>query len=97
MKEHGSSIKCTVKENLLGLTEDVMKEIIMRINKHGYGVFTWPDGRVYKGSWLNGKQHGQGEYKNQKGKIKKGMWSEGQRIKWFIDNNLETTEQILTK
>ena len=24
--------------------------------KHGYGEFEWPDGRKYKGQWLNGKQ-----------------------------------------
>ena len=24
--------------------------------KEGYGVFYWPDGRIYKGYWKNGKQ-----------------------------------------
>ena len=23
--------------------------------KHGYGIYTWPDGRVYKGYWKDGK------------------------------------------
>ena len=30
--------------------------------KDGYGVFTWPDGRQYKGGWKNGKQHGAEKY-----------------------------------
>ena len=24
----------------------------------GYGIFTWPDGRTYKGGWMNNKMHG---------------------------------------
>ncbi len=35
----------------------------MNDKKEGYGVFTFKDGRVYKGQWLNGKQHGRGTYK----------------------------------
>ena len=83
MMVDGNSTKCMERVNLHGLMEDAMKEITLMINKHGYGVFTWPDGREYKGSWLNGKQHGEGAYKNQNGKIKKGMWNEGQRLNWF--------------
>ena len=30
--------------------------------KDGYGVCTWPDGRVYKGNWSKGKPSGKGEY-----------------------------------
>ena len=30
--------------------------------KCGYGIYTWPDGRIYKGYWLDGKQHGLGQY-----------------------------------
>lgn len=30
--------------------------------KHGYGIFYWGDGRIYKGMWKDGKQHGEGEY-----------------------------------
>jgi hypothetical protein len=35
--------------------------------KNGYGEFVWPDGRSYKGDWLNGKQHGKGMYKTSQG------------------------------
>lgn len=38
------------------------------IRKHGYGVFTWTDGRQYKGYWINGMQHGLGTYIGTKGK-----------------------------
>ena len=30
--------------------------------KQGFGVFTWPDGRMYEGEWFDGKQHGKGTY-----------------------------------
>ena len=29
--------------------------------KEGYGKYSWPDGRIYKGYWKDGKQHGLGE------------------------------------
>ena len=30
--------------------------------EHGYGVKTWTNGVVYKGTWVNGKENGQGEW-----------------------------------
>jgi len=32
----------------------------MNDKKHGYGVYTWADGRKYEGEWVAGKQHGRG-------------------------------------
>ena len=29
---------------------------------NGIGIFTWPDGRTYNGSYSNGKKHGFGTY-----------------------------------
>ena len=37
-----------------------------------YGVFTWPDGRKYKGNWENGKQHRLGVYSTSKGEERCG-------------------------
>jgi hypothetical protein len=31
-------------------------------NSHGKGVYTWADGRTYKGEWKNNKMDGQGEF-----------------------------------
>lgn len=45
--------------------------------KHGYGVYTWADGRRYEGNWSNGKQHGEGKYILPNGTIKIGIWQEG--------------------
>jgi hypothetical protein len=28
----------------------------------GFGVYTWADGRFYKGEWLNNNMHGKGIY-----------------------------------
>ena len=28
--------------------------------KHGYGIYYWTDGDVYKGHWVKGKRHGEG-------------------------------------
>jgi len=49
--------------------------------KCGYGVFTWPDGKVYKGFWLGGKQHGIGMY-TKDGQEKCGIWLNGKRLEW---------------
>ena len=27
-------------------------------NKHGFGIYTWADGKQYIGEWYEGKQHG---------------------------------------
>ena len=35
--------------------------------KHGYGIYYWTDGDVYKGYWMKGKRHGEGV------KIKNGV------------------------
>ena len=29
----------------------------------GKGKYTWPDGRVYEGDYLNDKRHGNGQFK----------------------------------
>jgi hypothetical protein len=51
--------------------------------KEGFGVFTWADGRIYKGNWINGKQSGTGKYIRPNGEIKMGIWKNGNRIKWI--------------
>ena len=30
--------------------------------KHGYGVYEWADGRVYKGKWTENKMHKEGTF-----------------------------------
>jgi len=53
-------------------------------NKHGYGIFTWFDGRRYAGYWAKGRQHGLGIYsKPSDNKIKYGLWEDGKIVKWF--------------
>ena len=48
--------------------------------KHGWGVFTWADGRKYEGFWAEGKQHGEGALMY-KGKCKNGIWINGKLAK----------------
>lgn len=50
--------------------------------KHGYGVYTWADGRQYAGNWKNGKQHGEGVYRLANGTEKNGLWEDGKRTRW---------------
>ena len=45
----------------------------------GEGVFTWPDGRVYKGHYYNDKKNGYGEFTWPNGKIYKGFWKNGKQ------------------
>ena len=40
----------------------------------GSGVFTWKDGRVYKGEFKNDKKHGQGYIKYPDGRKYKGEY-----------------------
>jgi len=54
-KETGYVIKCMAEETLVGLMEDSTQVIILMIKKQGHGIFTWPDGRQYNGTWMNGK------------------------------------------
>ena len=46
--------------------------------KEGEGIFTWPDGKVYKGGWQEGKQHGCGEVIFD-GVSTKSVWKHGVR------------------
>ena len=59
--------------------------------KHGYGEFSWTDGRMYKGGWKDGKQHGEGVEITKDGEEKKGEWIDGEWIRWidaeYLDKN----------
>ena len=44
---------------------------------HGQGIFTWSDGRIYKGEFQNNKKHGKGVYTYPDGKYYDGMWENG--------------------
>jgi hypothetical protein len=54
--------------------------------KHGYGIYTWTDGRRYEGYWAYGKQNGEGVYYHPNGNVKKGLWEDGKRMKWLDDD-----------
>jgi hypothetical protein len=43
----------------------------------GKGVFTWPDGRKYIGSYLNDVKHGPGEFFWSDGRKFIGVWENG--------------------
>ena len=51
--------------------------------KHGYGVYTWTDGRKYEGQWANGRQHGKGRFLNPDGITREGEWDNGKRVRWL--------------
>lgn len=53
---------------------------MLMINKEGQGIFYWPNGKVYNGSWKDGVQHGEGVYTNSKGDSRKGEWKNGKRV-----------------
>ena len=44
---------------------------------HGEGVFTWPDGRSYRGSYENDAKSGFGIYEWPDGKKFEGQWKNG--------------------
>ena len=43
-------------------------------------MFYRPDGKMYEGDWMNGKQHGRGTYTNQKGETGECEWIEGKKV-----------------
>jgi len=46
-------------------------------NMHGYGIYTWTDGRRYEGYYANDKKNGQGTYKWADGRYYIGGWDTG--------------------
>lgn len=54
-----------------------MKAIISWTNKHGYGVFKWASGNVYKGNYKEDQRHGYGEMYWTDGSVYKGEWIRG--------------------
>ena len=44
---------------------------------HGYGLFTWPDGKKYKGMYEEDNKSGYGEFYWPDGKVYKGEWKDG--------------------
>lgn len=44
--------------------------------KHGSGTYTWPNGAVYRGDWLNGCMHGVGTFTTVDGSCYTGSWAE---------------------
>ena len=46
---------------------------------HGYGVYSWKDGRRYEGEYIKDKKHGKGKYVWANGKVYDGMWEDGKQ------------------
>jgi ribosomal protein S4 len=78
--------------------------------KQGFGIYRWPDNRLYKGYWKDGQQHGFAEIETQ---AKDGQetqerrytrWEEGKRVQTFdisfnsglaIDKQLKAEQEKL--
>ena len=46
---------------------------------HGQGKFTWDDGRIYEGEYVDDKKHGHGKFIWPDGKIYDGSWADGRQ------------------
>jgi len=44
---------------------------------HGYGIFKWSNGQIFKGNYHFEKKHGKGELRLVDGTIIKGNWDNG--------------------
>ena len=44
---------------------------------HGKGVYSWPDGKCYEGSYKQGHRHGQGKLTRPSGNWYSGGWADG--------------------
>ena len=61
------------------------------------GECVYPDGRIYKGLWKEGKQDGEGMFYIPDKKVwKKGIWDKGKRVQWIsgINNNNEDIKLV---
>lgn len=74
MKDNGKKIYKMVKESNVGKMDLNMKEIIVKANKHGYGVYKWADGSRFDGQWSENKISGLGTYSWLDGRQYKGEW-----------------------
>jgi hypothetical protein len=43
----------------------------------------WKDGRIYDGTWKDGKQHGRGKFITKDGIERIGEWENGKKIRWI--------------
>merc|ERR1712060_139374 len=43
-------------------------------------MFSWSDGRVYRGQWNSGQQHGKGVAIDTNGVVTRGIWHYGQMV-----------------
>jgi hypothetical protein len=48
--------------------------------KHGEGDYKWADGRIYRGSWKDGKQQGDGYMIFPNRTVQKGTWENGKKV-----------------
>ena len=46
---------------------------------HGFGIYTWKDGRVYEGEYKDDKKHGFGIYTWSDGRRYCGYWGKGKQ------------------
>jgi hypothetical protein len=51
----------------------------MKGEKQGYGIYRWPDGRVYYGQWKEDKFDGYGYFKDANGIEYYGPWKNSKR------------------
>lgn len=67
-------------EGALATIESGDEDESPRRRKHvrqGSGTMTYPNGRVYKGEWLNDKRHGEGHEIYSNGNVYEGEFVEG--------------------
>ena len=92
-----------VKENGLKIKMHpiliTMKVIISWTNKHGYGVFKWASGNVYKGNYKEDQRHGYGEMYWTDGSVYKGEWirvvSNMGMVKWYFQTEPKRLECLI--
>ena len=63
---------------------------------HGYGIFTWADGRVYCGEYYRDLKHGKGKLSWPCGKFYDGQWENGfmEGFGTFKDITPESKERL---
>ncbi len=70
------ALQCTDDSNFVG--------DYLRGKRHGYGVYSFPNGDRYEGQYVEDLPHGHGTYHFASGQCYQGQWQQGKKHGWSV-------------
>lgn len=84
-------MQCTDDSNFVG--------DYLRGKRHGYGVYSFPNGDRYEGQYVEDLPHGHGTYHFASGQCYQGQWQQGKKHGWSVytvDNGEKSLRAVCT-